>query len=437
MNGSQKPQKTRLKFAAMVGVYFFGSLNDNFYRQCALLLAVAANITRLESYILESFIMSLFALPFVLFASYAGFLADRFSKRSVIIAARIFAVIAFIIGAVGLYLLNWPIIIATIFILGLQSTIFSPAINGTIPELYSDDYVVTANGIVRTVTNAAILLGIASAGFVLDADAKGAHGDIPIGRFLAAGFVLTGALTALVVSFFLPRFPAASSEARFPLRAPWEAIVTLFSTRRDPLLAISMFAKAFFWFAGSLQILIINPLGLKQFHLTKTHTSVLITVELVGIAVGSLLAPVFAKGPRWHRVLAPSAAAMAGSMFAIALVPFLPVSTRTSIVVGSLALLGMSAGVFTIPTTSFVQTKPAPDLKGRMIAASNLADFMGILLSGAVFYLLNLIGFRPSNCFAAEAVMVMAVAGWLMLVLPRVTANPDLSGGAGKESKNA
>ena len=423
MNESPKPQKTRLKFAAMVGVYFFGSLNDNFYRQCALLLAVAANITHLESYILESFIMALFALPFVLFASYAGFLADRFSKRSVVIAAKSFAVFAFIFGAVGLYLLNWPIIITTVFILGLQSTIFSPAINGTIPELYPADYVVTANGIIRAVTNGAILFGIAFAGVVLDAGAKGAHSDNPTGRFLAAGFVLTVALTALVVSFFVPKFPSASPETRFPWRSPSESIVTLFGTRRDPLLAISMFAKAFFWFAGSLQILIINPLGLKQFHLTKTHTSALIAVELVGIAAGSLLAPILAKGPRWHRVLAPSAAAMACSMFAVALVPLLPDFTQTIIIIGSLALLGMSAGVFTIPTTSFVQTEPAPDLKGRMIAASNLADFTGILLSGVVFYLLNRIGFRPSNCFAAEAVMVMAVAGWLMLVLPKESKN--------------
>ncbi len=419
LNQPQKPQSTRCKFAGMVGVYFFGSLNDNFYRQCALMLAVVAGLK------LQGHIMFLFALPFILFASYAGFLADRFPKRSVIIAARCFALVAFIFGAVGLYLLNWPIIVITVFVLGLQSTIFSPSINGTIPELYPADFVITANAVVRVVTNAAILLGIASAGFVLDAvkDAKGAFGDIPLSRCLASVFVLLGAMAALVISFFVPKFPAASPKAPFPWKGPLESVVTLFNTRRHPLLAVSIFAKAFFWFAGSLQILIINSLGLSQFHLSKTFTSALVIVELVGIAAGSLLAPLFAKGSKWYRVLIPSALVLAGSMFAVALVPLMPEIAGTAIVIVSLALLGMSAGVFSIPLTSFVQTDPAPDLKGRMIAASNFADFTGILLSGAVFHLFDRAGILPTNCFAIEAVFVLAVAGWLAFVLPEESDN--------------
>ena len=79
MTDSQKPQKTRFKFAAMVGVYFAGTLNDNFCRQCVMMLAVAHGLAYLQGYITV-----LFTLPFVLFAAYAGFLSDRFSKRSVI-----------------------------------------------------------------------------------------------------------------------------------------------------------------------------------------------------------------------------------------------------------------------------------------------------------------------------------------------------------------
>jgi MFS family permease len=163
----------------------------------------------------------------------------------------------------------------------------------------------------------------------------------------------------------------------------------------------------------------LSTLGLSQFRLSATLTGVLAVIELVGIAIGSLLAPLLAKGPRWYRVLVPSAAMMAAAMFAVALVPFLPVFMRKTIVIASLALLGMTGGVYSVPLAGFIQTEPAPELKGRMIAASNFANFTGILLSGPVFYLFERIGIRPSNCFAIEGIMVVAVAVWLILVLPK------------------
>jgi MFS family permease len=92
-----RSQGTRRKFTAMIAVCFMGTFNDNFYRQGAILLAVAGGLAYLQSYI-----MVLFTLPFIVFAAYAGFLADRFSKRSVIIASKLISLAAFIAGAVGL-----------------------------------------------------------------------------------------------------------------------------------------------------------------------------------------------------------------------------------------------------------------------------------------------------------------------------------------------
>jgi len=411
LNRSQqgRPEGTRLKFAAMAGVYFFGSLNDNFYRQSAMLLVVAAGLENLQSWILF-----LFTLPFIIFASLAGFLADRFSKRSVIITARLSVIIVFIIGAAALYFSNWPVIMCAVFILGLQAAILSPALNGSIPELYPPQYVVAANGIFCVVNNTAIMLGIAGAGFVLDAKA---------GQFLVAGLCVLIAVIAFIVSIFVPKFPAASPMSRITWRVTIESVVTLLQTRRDSLLANSIFAKAFFWFAGSLQILLINSIGVSQLGLTKAMTSTMIVVEIVGIGAGSLLSPVLAKGPKWYRVIVPSSLLMAASLFAVWAVPFLPSSAQQAFLAGSLLILGIAAGIFSIPVTSFVQIRPAPNLKGRMIAASNLADFVGILLSSAVFYIFNLLSIKPTNCFAIEALMVVAVAGWLFFALRKELLN--------------
>jgi len=49
----------RRKFAAMAATYFSGVLNDNFFRQSAMLIAVTVGLTRLQG-----FAMVVFTLPY-------------------------------------------------------------------------------------------------------------------------------------------------------------------------------------------------------------------------------------------------------------------------------------------------------------------------------------------------------------------------------------
>ena len=155
-------RRARAKFAAMAATYFAGVLNDNFFKQSVLLIAVAIN----KSY-LQGWATVVFTLPFILFAAPAGFCADRFSKRSIVIASKFLELTAMIFAAFGIYFLSWQMIMVTLFIMALQSTLFGPSLRGTIPELYPPEYVVTANAIIRMISTAAILAGIALAGIIM------------------------------------------------------------------------------------------------------------------------------------------------------------------------------------------------------------------------------------------------------------------------------
>ncbi len=404
----------RAKFLAMAATYCAGVFNDNLFRQVILLMAVAGG----KSW-LQGVAMFIFTLPFILFASPAGYCADRFTKRTIVIASKFLEFAAMIFAAVGIYYLNWPLMMVTLFIMTLHSTIFSPALNGSIPELYPAEYVITANGIIRMVTTAAILAGTALGGVILDI--KGTIGDAPAGRAVAALAVIGVAIAGVIVSFGVPRFPAASPQARFPWSGPIDTIKIFYQTRQDPLLFVAIIAKAFFWGIGALQIQLINQLGLEQFKLSNTMTSAMITVELVGIAAGSLLAARLAKGERWHKVLVPSAAVMTLCMFFVAMVPQIPAYMRKTIIVTTLAILGIAGGVYSVPLGSFLQIRPSRDIVGKIIAVGNFADFVVILISGGAFYLLNILGIKPTNCYAIMGLMMAVVAGWLLVILPKVS----------------
>jgi MFS family permease len=305
---------------------------------------------------------------------------------------------AMAVGAVGLCTGNWGLIMVMLGLMGIQATFFSPALNGSIPELFPHDEVNRANGILRLVVTLAILAGIALAGFALDRPGLGFRG-IENGRLLTGGGVVLVALLGLVVSFGVARRPAADPGARFPWAGPLTTLRDLAGVRKDPLLAFAVCGSVFIWFAGSLQILLINPLGLRQLGLSKSLTSALIVAQLLGIGLGGLASSRLAKGARWHRVLAPASAGMGAAMLCLAAAPLLPGPLRLPAIFVLIALVGVFGGLFLIPVESFIQVRPDPARRGAVLAAANFAVFGGILLSGPLSNLLN-DEWAPTSSFA-------------------------------------
>jgi MFS family permease len=203
----QEIRQARGKFAAMAGSYSLGVFNDNFFRMAAILLIGVGS---------EGNLMMLFALPYILLAPQAGWFADRFSKRRVVIAAKGLELAAMVVGAIGVWTLHWPLILLMTFMMALQSCVFGPALNGSIPELYPDVYVNKANAILKAAVTVCILAGVASAGLILDAGAGMEVLGIAGGRFLVGLCVLLVAAVGMAASFGTVHRPAAAPQEPFP-----------------------------------------------------------------------------------------------------------------------------------------------------------------------------------------------------------------------------
>ena len=409
---TQQIRRARGKFLAMAVTYSLGVFNDNFFKQAAMLMALDAGRKQLQGYATV-----IFAVPYLVFAAYAGWFADRFPKRNVVIWAKILELAAMICGAIGLCTMSWPLIMTMVGLMGLQSCLFNPSLNGSIPELYPRAYVTTANAYLKVAVTAAILAGYALAGVALDREGA-AWGAVPIGHAYVAAAVLCVALLGVIVSFGVPRRPAAAPTARFPLDGPIHTLRDLYAVRKDGLLAVVIGANSFVWFAGALEILLINELGEGQLGVSKTMTSGLITAQLVGLALGGLLSSRLAKGERWYRILPPAGFVMAGLMMLMGLVPFLGAPLRAGVCFALLFCIGVGGGLYMIPCEAFVQVRPAADRKGRVIAASTFAVFVGILVSGPVYNLLTgAWGLLPTSAFAVLGAMAFLVASFLSLAL--------------------
>jgi len=395
----------------MAATYFLGVFNDNFFKQAAMLIAVVASAK------LQGDLIVVFAAPFILFAAPAGWAADRFSKRHVVIGAKAFELCAMIAGAAGIMTGNWLVIFTMLGLMAFQSTVFGPALNGSIPELYPASYVIRANAIVKVVTTFAILIGIAAAGQALSLQGEGLWGA-PMGRTAVAVTVVLVALLGVVVSFGVPRRPAAAPNARFPWGAMFDTLRTLRRTGSDPLLAIAVGANGLFWFTASLQALLINAMGKTQFMLSYRTTSALLVAEGLGVAAGGMLAGRFAYGRRWYRVLAPSSGILGACMVMVVVTPLVPEGARLAALVVILTAMGIAGGVFLVPLASFIQVRPPADRKGTVLAAANFVSWFAILLSGPAFNAMSA-PMRPTTGFAVGGALMLAVAAWLAVVWNR------------------
>ncbi len=408
-------RQARGKFVAMAGAYCLGVFNDNFFKQAAAL--VALYIAKDSG--LQNLGAIMFTLPWLLFAAPAGWLADRFPKRNIVIVSKALELVAMLCGGVGIVLVSWPLMMTMLFIMGLQACIFSPALNGSIPELYPAQYVIKANSFMKMLVTAGNLVGIIAAGLVLNYQEPVWRGAW-LGQVLVAFGVVGVALAGLALSFGTVRRPAADPAAKFPWAGPWSTLKGLWHIRRtDRLQTVNIAADSFVWFVAVLQILIINEIGSDVFLIPPGETSFLLMPELLGVGLGGLLAGRIARGDRWYRVLPPAMLALGVAAGLVALMPLLPPGLHKPWVVTMLALAGLAGGLMLVPMESFFQTRPAPAEKGTVIAVGNFAGFVGISLSGVANGAMASLHIPPTARFLAVGALTLLMAGWLWRALQR------------------
>ena len=400
-------RQARGKFAAMAASYFMGTFNDNFFKQAVMLLALAAGREKFQGAAGIAF-----TVPFILFAAPAGWMADRFPKRNVVISAKTVEMVAALVGALGIILGNLWIMVGMVAIMGTQSTFFSPALNGSIPELYPASHVTKANAVLRMIITVGILIGISFSGFVLDWKGAPVFGAARGSAMVGFAVILYAAL-GLAVSLGIPAHAAADPGRPFPWTGPLDTIRELREVWMDRQLGRILVADVFIWSVGVFQLLVINSLGKLQFHLNDSRTSLLVASQLVGLALGGLLSARYAKGHHWFKVLPPAGVAMGLLMLAIGGVPHLPATAQIPLLYVLIGLAGMAGGLFLIPCESFLQVRPAPARKGAVWASANFASFSGMAAASLLY--IPLTALRPTLAYAALGVVSLLFTAWMAL----------------------
>jgi MFS family permease len=87
---------------------FFGAFNDNVFKNALLIYYKfsLSDIGQIDSKIFVSLAAGLFILPFFLFSSLAGQIADKYEKSSLIVKIKFAEIILMILGALAFWFQN-------------------------------------------------------------------------------------------------------------------------------------------------------------------------------------------------------------------------------------------------------------------------------------------------------------------------------------------
>ncbi len=393
-------------FWSLIATQFQGAFSDNVLKNLVVFMMLGAGLTLAEKHRIGELVSALFSLPFILFSMAGGFLADRYSKRTIIIGVKIFEVFVMLLALAGLILQQLPLLLGCVFLMGTHSAFFGPSKYGALPELLLEKKLSWGNGILELSTFMAIILGTVTAALLAE-NFRGQHG-------WSGAILVALAAIGLIASLGVTRIPAANPAKKFKVNFFADFIASLQVARGDRPLTLAIVGNTYFSFLGALILLNLFFFGSDVFGVSETKIGLLNVALAIGIGFGSMAAG-YLSGGKIEYGLVPAGAI--GMAIACSLLFSSSVLLPSALVL--LALLGFSGGFFIVPISALLQHRPEKERKGELLAAANLLSFGGVFAaSGAHYVFTEFLHLTPRDIFFIGGILTITGAFYALWLLP-------------------
>jgi acyl-[acyl-carrier-protein]-phospholipid O-acyltransferase/long-chain-fatty-acid--[acyl-carrier-protein] ligase len=121
------PASWRRGFWSLVVTQFQGAFNENGLKNLVVFIILGMAMRTSDRDWLVLVVGALFSVPFILFSMTGGFLADRYSKRSVTIWTKFLEMAVMVLAIAGLGWQNLHIEMAAVFLASTQAALFGPS----------------------------------------------------------------------------------------------------------------------------------------------------------------------------------------------------------------------------------------------------------------------------------------------------------------------
>ena len=408
--------KTR-RFLPLFLTQFLSAFNDNLFK-FALVLFIKFQMTDLsgdDSQALTTIAAGIFILPFFLFSSLAGQLADKFEKSRLIQIIRSGEIPLMIFAGVGFFLGNAYLLLTVLFLMGVKSAFFGPLKYSILPEHLKKDELIGGNGMIEMATFISILLGTILGGTLV----VGEQGRLQV-SLLAITFAIIGFSASLFIPKTIPRLQGLKINLNL-IDEAFHLIKTAFHIR--PVF-ISILGISWFWLVGA-TFLAQFPNYTKDILFGNESVATLFLFSLsAGIGVGSMLCnrvlknQITAKLAPWAALTMglfsvdlffASGAAVKGEINHLLSVSEFLIYPQNWRILADLVFLALAGGLFIVPLYSILQTRSEATERSRMIAANNIMNAIFMVSSSIFTLVLFSFRFTVSEIFLALGLANLAV----------------------------
>ncbi len=403
---SDAPRSWRVGFWSLIATQFQGAFNDNGLKFLVLYLIIGTNLTPDEEETKVLLVGALFALPFILFSMTGGYLADRFSKRSVTIGTKVFEIGVMLFAVAGFTVHSMPMSLAALFLASTQGALFGPSKYGLLPEILPENRLSWGNGVIELGTFLAAIAGTVAAGQLKD--------WLGTRQQDSGIFFLACSVVGLVTSLGISKVAAADPTKKFQLNFLGDLWANGERIAKDRVLWLAVAGNTYFFFLGALLQFDIVFYGRDILHVSAAHGSYMQAAIAIGIGLGSLAAGYLSGGKIEYGLIPFGATGITLFGFLLAL-PGLAFST----VLLLLAALGFFGGFFIVPISALLQHRPEEQHRGGVLASANLLSFIGILAASVVYYLCkHFLHLGPAGIFLWASVGTLGALAYVLWLLP-------------------
>jgi MFS family permease len=371
-----------------------GAFNDNLFRFSLVMLATYSGLTVLDlpREQMTPIAATVFTLPIFLFSAVAGQVADRYDRMKIMRVTKLIEIFLMVGAAIG-FLLNAPwVLLAVLFLMGVQTAFFIPARTSAMPTVLAPTELVTANALMAGAVNVAILAG-AIGGTLLTPQAFGP----PV---IGATLILVAIIGWLSARQGVPA-PASNRDMKISWNIGLETVRLLrFIWGAKDVLRPAL-GIAWFWMLSAAVITVLPVFARDVLGADANVVAIFQVLFTVGAVTGAMICGILNRGGGALIFTVLGAAGLVVFSTDIALytanrVPgesllsasaFLADPANHRILIGLFGA-ALSGGMFVVPLQAMTQRRADPDRRGRLLAASGILNGAAATLGPFTLFLL-------------------------------------------------
>jgi acyl-[acyl-carrier-protein]-phospholipid O-acyltransferase/long-chain-fatty-acid--[acyl-carrier-protein] ligase len=377
---------------------FFGIMNDNFLKNCIVFVGITWSLPSwLNLSQLTTLVAAGLVAPFLFLSPLSGKISVKYSKQAIFRWCKIVEFPIMMLAAIAFYK-QWIIIgIFTVFLMGIQSCLYSPSKYGLIRDIGGEEGITFGSGMFEMMAFLGILVGTVIATLMAD------YSSVFFICLCLFIFALCGYLSARNIKVKeLPVQDPNSSINPFRFLKQSFLFAKQFRGINKGVFGISMF-----WLMGGLIQMNLIIHCKQALGISSSLTGIVMATAAVGIASGCILAGKLSKKLGNTRLIFIG---LAGIIFFLSLIIlFKPAVYLFSICIFFVTLMG---GLFEVPCLALVQQANTGRKLGDMLAYMNFVTFIFVLIGSGIFALVTILTNENSTAvFIAILVLCLLTLG--------------------------